>query len=245
MLLFCCRKKVVKEEISNKPTTLTSPVSEPPLAKPSHPSPPSFVPTPEDFGFGSLSVSPKRVTRSQTKHFQTKSFCARGETELFTKSKFNLSPPKLNVDNISSTSSGFFSMSNHKEYYRTPSPSAIDENIESVSQVGENRISPYHPHIFPPTNFPQPYGISMSNFSNFPPYTVMHFSPPFYNKLQYSNMITYEPSLNLSGESVLSQPRVNLLETVKNVLSSMMFFFLITTNIAVLWTVFGKDYLKA
>lgn len=241
------------EKVPIKPHSSQSHVSDPsptkPIPTPSHES------TPEDFGFGKLNVNSRRLTRSQTKHFQTKEYKSQGQSDLFRPKPFNLSPPKLQLDKASeyqlpltrssSQSSGFVSLSQQRDFedYRSPSPSLLAENIESVSQCGEGILAPYRSSFLPPTSFPQPYGMP---FSNFHPYTIMHFTPPQFSKFYpYSNMLPYEPSLNLSNHNLQNRVEdVRWYHYLKNVLSSLFFIFAITSNIAVLWKVYGEEYFK-
>lgn len=240
------------EKVPTKPHSPQSHVSD---TNPTKPIPtPSHEATSEDFGFGKLNVNTRRLTRSQTKHFQTKEYKSQGQSDLFRPKPFSLTPPKLQVDKASeyqlpltrssSQSSGFVSLTQQRDFedYRSPSPSLIAENIESVSQCGEGILTPYRSPFFSPASFPQPYGMP---FSNFQPYTIMHFTPPQFSKFYPYSNLPYEPSLNLSSHSVQNRNEdVKWYHYFKSVLSSFFWIFIITSNVAVLWKLFGEEYFK-
>lgn len=200
--------------------------------------------TPEDFGFGNLNVSPQRVTRSQTIHFPTKIFESHPPSDIFKRKYVNLSPPKLQVDKSfdyqmpptrsSSQSSGFFSLSHQKYLDESRSPSVIGDDLDSISQSGRNALIPY-PH--------SPFS-SLLNAIQYPPsFAVVHLTHNGFNKFyQFPSVTSYEPTLNVSTMSTQSCPEQGWFQTFKNTSSSLVFLFLITSNVAILWKVFGEEY---
>ncbi|XP_054283718.1 transmembrane protein 201-like isoform X1 [Macrosteles quadrilineatus] len=204
--------------------------------------------TPEDLGFGKLNVSPRRVTRSQSKPFQMKNYTAK-QNEMFRPKPVNLTPPKLQLDKsfefqipvtrCSSQSSGFVSLSHQKDF--DDEQASINENLESVSQCGAGAMSMYR------SQFHSPVPYQFSPFSQFPPYAVMHFTPPPFDKVfSYANMPFYEPSLNLSSSTLTSQRSVqpSWFQAGINSLFPLFCVFLITSHIVILWKVFGEEYFK-
>uniref|UniRef100_A0A1B6GQU4 Ima1 N-terminal domain-containing protein n=1 Tax=Cuerna arida TaxID=1464854 RepID=A0A1B6GQU4_9HEMI len=212
-----------------------------------HASPSSHEPTPEDFGFSRLSMGSRRTSNGQTKHFLARNYSSHSPPELFRPKSFNLTPPKLQPEKhseyqgpltrSSSQSSGFVSMT--QEYRST---SVVDDNLDSISQCGGAELTPYQMPLINNSGFPSPYGMPFSQFS---PYAIVHFTPqPFSKFYPYSNMSPYVSSLNLSTISNQSSVSGSWLQSLKSVLSSLLFLFLITSNVAVLWKVFGEEYFK-
>lgn len=254
VLCFRNTNSAIKEEKlnSNDITELSnSSVSDP---KPPHPAP-SLIrePTPEDFGLGKLNVSSRRVTRSQTKHFPTKTiFGSQSPSDIFKPKSINLSPPKLQLDKSfdfqapqtrsSSQSSGFVSLSHQKYLDESRSPSVIAEDLDSISQCGGNALIPYpQPPLSSPFSFSHPYTMPYPQFTH--PYTIMHFTPNGFNKFyQYSQFTPYESSFNMSAISMQNPAGSGWFQSFKSILSSSVLLFLITSNIAILWKVFGEDY---
>lgn len=251
--LLCSRysspaKRRDKKSLSENIKSLHSSVSDPKSPSPVPSSP--REPTPDDLGFGNLNMSTKRVTRSQTKHFQAKQFSLQPPPSIFGSKTVHLSPPKLQLDRAfettpaltrsSSQSSGFVSYT-HKCLDEYSSPSVVEEEFDSVSQIRQNTLTPYAPPPFTsPTPFLHPYTMPGSTFP--PPYTVMCFNPDFNKFYQYSHMTHYQPSLNMLAFGTPSPHEKGWFEMLKNVSSSVLFLFLITSNVAILWKVFGEEF---
>lgn len=197
-------------------------------------------------------MSSRRVTRSQTKHFPTKIFGSQPPSDIFRPRSVNLCPPKLQLDKSfdyqtpltrsSSQSSGFVSLSHQKYLNESRSPSVVDEDLDSASQCGGDTLIPYSsPSLSSPFSFPHSYSMPYPQFPH--PYAIMHFTPDGFNKFyQFSPVTSYESTMNMSMFSTQSSAEKGWFQMLKNTMSSALFLFLVTSNIAILWKVFGEDY---